>query len=211
MRAFSLTPLAIVVIAAAVFPAAPLGATSGSTTAVLATGTVRALDLARITVNRSSCLIPAKLQAASAQFAVGEHVTIGCSAGVLQRIALEPIVSGHSHFLPFTVSSAVAPKSSSNPYKASRVWSSGGNAFGGSMPTSQPVSISVTGPITAFDSMGITVGGERCPFFGSNPSVDLSGRLPESGRSNIAIGDTAEMSCTFTETSSSGHFFVSKS
>ena len=181
-----------------------------------ATGTISHLDLSLITVDRTTCTIDTKAAAVAGEFAVGENVSINCLGGALRSMKLAPITSGPAHTVPFLRSSIAISKPSGPTTKASISWSGGTITLGGpATSTSGPVSVSASGPIVSLDATQITVGNGMCYFYGSNlsPSQQALAQSPSSlysylTRANVQVGDTASLSCTYNDTSSSGHLRV---
>lgn len=198
-----------------------------SSTLLSATGTVTALDLSRIAIGRTKCGLGTKSAALAGNFAIGEHVTIGCVSGLLRTIKLAPVTSGQLHSVIVVRSASVIPKAGGPSSKASVSWTSGtivlGNTSanpGASNPP--PTSANATGPITSLDPTGITIGDVTCPFFGSDltsPSHQaLIEKLSTSSGSlyyfltqtmHVQIGDIAQFSCTYSGGASSGRIAIS--
>jgi hypothetical protein len=135
-----------------------------------ATGTIAKLDFAQIQVGRATCSLDRKSAILTGNFAVGEHVTIGCSGDVLRTIKLQPITSGHAASVPVIHGASGVPPASG----------SSGTLV---VPTS---SVSARGQITSITMTTITVSGVTCPF---NPSI-----APPS-LSQLQVGDTVSIGC----------------
>jgi hypothetical protein len=195
-------------------------------TVLTATGTVTGLDLARIAIGPTKCTLGAKSAALAGSFSIGEHVTIGCVSGVLRTIKLAPVTSGPRHSVVFLRAASVIPTATGQSAKGSVSWTSGGIAPGAlanaGVSNSSPVSVSGTGPITSLDPTGVTIGDVTCSFYGSDfasPSrLALVERISTSSGSlyslltqklHVAVGDTAQFSCTDSGSSSSGRLTIS--
>jgi hypothetical protein len=152
-------------------------------------------------------------------FAVGENVAIGCAHGALQTIKLVPLEGGSSHQVPYVhVTTKLVPRTGSSG-KASLIWSSGtvilGN--GGTADSSPPTTVKISGPITSLTTDAIAVAGTTCSFYASDPRIQavttvLSGSvyslysyLTQQG---VEVGDSADLSCTYSAISSSGTLTV---
>jgi hypothetical protein len=197
-----------------------------SSTLLSATGTVTGLDLSRIAVGRTKCALGPKSAVLAGNFAIGEHVTIGCVSGVLRTIKLAPVTSGPLHSIVVVHSASVIPKVSGPSSKGSVSWTTGtiapgntsANAGASNLP---PTSTNASGRITSLDPTGITIGDVTCPFFGSDdtsPSHQaLIEKLSTSSGSlyylltqtmHVQVGDIAQFSCTYSGGASSGRVTI---
>jgi hypothetical protein len=186
-----------------------------------ATGRVTRLDLTHITVDRLTCQLSGKSAALAGDFAVGENVSIGCARGVLRTIALAPVLTGSGRALPPIHILTTFPAHSAPTTKASTSWSGGIIALGGTTPASTPTSVDQTGPITSLDPTQISVNGVSCPFYAADlgtTSQSLAQRLAAAPfgvyqsltNANVSLGDTATITCTYTDSSSKGQITVAK-
>jgi hypothetical protein len=182
-------------------------------------GRVSSLDLQRITVQRTTCSVSGRVAAVAGGFAVGENVAIGCAHGALQTIRLVPLEGGSSHPVPYLhVTTKLAPPTGSGA-KASLVWSSGTitSSNSGTVSSSAPVTVTISGPITSLTTDAIAVAGTTCLFYASDPRFQASTSVLSGSaystynyltREGVAVGDSADLSCTYSGTSSSGKLTV---
>ena len=210
MRRLGIALLLAVAVAAPASAAPPL----------LVTGRLKALDMTKVTVGRTTCALRTKSAAARAGvFAVGERVTIACARGTLKTIVLAPVASGPGHSLPGVHASVTVP--TPNDAKPTLAWSGGvlATAAPSTGSSSSSNAYAATGAVSALDATGLTVSGLTCPFYGANltPEQQTLARL-EADKPNgvyqrllamhVAAGVTVAMSCTFSDGSSSGRVTV---
>jgi hypothetical protein len=147
-------------------PAAPHAAAFRLTIA----GEIKNLGPAWISIGRVGCAIPGKLVASAGRFVVGDSVKISCLSGRLASIKYAPELataqtSASNTSPPPPV--VVVPGPSTGAIGAASI-SFGEIRFSPSgtvvtTSSSEPLS-TVTGPITAFDTSGISVGDLGCRF-----------------------------------------------
>jgi hypothetical protein len=98
-------------------------------------------------------------------------------------------------------------------------WTSGSSttSTSGTGNASAPVTVSVSGPITSLTPDAIAVAGTTCTFYATDPrfqavTVALSGSTYSLysylTRQGVQVGDNADLSCTYSGTSSSGKLTV---
>ena len=150
---------------------------------------------------------------------MGENVAIGCAHGALQTIRLVPLAGGSSHPVPYVhVTTKLAPPTGTGA-KASMVWSSG------TITPSNSGTGRLLGGRHGHDLGGDYLADDERDHGRRNylhvlcvrseiPSFDiglvglglLAVRL--STRQGVEVGDSADLSCTYSGTSSSGKLTV---
>jgi hypothetical protein len=191
------------------------GAARRSVPHLTATGTVTSLSHTQIHVGHRECKLGAGGITLTVGFSVGDRVTISCLRGALRSIKQASTSGAPGQPGSTSISSSSVGNSASSVSSAATQTTTGGPSGSSAKSfsiawatgdTSGGSTVTATGPITALDSSGITIGGVTCPFPPSGPGVPFAsaGGLLNVVSASAGVGDKASFTCTTASGGSSG-------